>query len=421
MSAPSSVIRIPRRAWYGLACVLLVPWVLVVWLLLRETSRPAPPASPAPPAARAPASSDAKPAAEKAAGPWGRLSFSRILIEPPEDFIPVVFTTPQPIRWHLPAADAAAAARFWRELGLAPAVTAKLERAAEPAGQGGGWIVRPDPDDVLALSPADRTRLYTALAADPRNALQRDPFRCRTEAVEDWFEGSGLPADVVALTRRLLYERNGSMYFSDHDLVLPRIPTPSGRIRYIKVMSRKTALLGQLHIAPDSDVDSLVRYWGQGRRSKDLEPLLQSLARRPEGGSLDLVHLLPPFARRLLYTYPIPSDDPADLAHDCHWTSLNFYSTQPDNRFADLEQARLALLRDYYQVNGTPALGDIVMLVRPDGQGVHSCVYVADDVVFTKNGAAFSVPWTLARLENVVAFYTVTEPLEVRRYRLKPR
>ncbi len=419
MSAPPSVIRVPRRAWYGLACVLLVPWVLVVWLLLRETSGPKP-AAPAAAATRSPGTGATVPG-ENASGPWGRLSFSRVLIEPPEDFIPVVFTTPQPIRWHLPAADAAAATRFWSELGLAPAATAPLQRAAEPAGPGGGWIVRPDPEAVLALTAADRAKLYTALAADPRNALQRDPFRCRTEAVEDWFEGSGLPDDVVALTRRLLYERNGSMYFSDHDLVLPRIPTAAGRIRYIKVMSRKTALLGQLHVDRSSDVDALVRYWGQGRRSKDIEPLLQSLARRPEGGSLDLVHLLPPFARRLLYTYPIPSDDPADLAHDCHWTSLNFYSTQPDNRFADLEQARLALLRDYYQVNGAPALGDIVMFVRPDGQGVHSCVYVADDVVFTKNGAAFSVPWTLARLENVVAFYTVTEPLEVRRYRLKPR
>jgi hypothetical protein len=420
MSAPPSVIRVPRRAWYGLACVLLVPWVLVVWLLLRETSGPKP-AAPATPAA-APRSPDARgPVAdEKPAGPWGRLSFSRILIEPPEDFIPVVFTSPQPIAWHLPAADAAAAARFWQEVGLAPAVAARLQGTA-PGESGGGRVIRPDPEAVLALSPADRAKLYTALAADPRNALQRDPFRCRSDAVEDWFEGSGLPDDVVALTRRLLYERNGSMYFSDHDLVLPRIPTAAGRIRYIKVMSRKTALLGHLRVDRSADVDALVRYWGQGRRSKDIEPLLQSLARRPEGGDIDLVHLLPPFARRLLYTYPIPSDDPADLAHDCHWTSLNFYSTQPDNRFADIEQARLALLRDYYRVNGAPALGDIVMLVRPDGQGVHSCVYVADDVVFTKNGAAFSVPWTLARLENVVAFYTVTEPLEVRRYRLKPR
>ena len=418
MSAPPSVVRIPRRAWYGLALVLLVPWVLVVWLWLRPAHAPA---DRKPSAAFRPVPTDAHSSGGKTTGPWGPLSFSRILIEPPEDFIPVVFTTPQPIRWFLPVADAAAAKRFWQDLALPPAARDSLQRATESAGEAAGRLVRPDHATVLDLSPADRTKLYTALAADPRNALQRDPFRCRVDAVEDWFEGSGLPADVVGLTRRLLYERNGSMYFSDHDLVLPRIPTAEGRVRYIKVMSRKAALLGLLHVGPGSDVDALVRYWGQGRRSKDIEPLLQSLARRPEGGRIDLVHLLPPFARRLLYTYPTPSDDPADLNRDCHWTSLNFYSAEPDDRFADLAQARTALLRDYYQVNGAPALGDIVMLVRPDGQGIHSCVYVADDVVFTKNGAAFSVPWTLARLENVVAFYTVTEPIEVRRYRLKPR
>ena len=75
------------------------------------------------------------------------------------------------------------------------------------------------------------------------------------------------------------------------------------------------------------------------------------------------------------------------------------------------------ILKDYYPTAGTPALGDIVMLLRPGGRGVHSCVYVADDIVFTKNGPSFSTPWQLARLESVIEFYSLIEPLEVRRYR----
>src|SRR5581483_6685874 len=152
-------------------------------------------------------------------------------------------------------------------------------------------------------------------------------------------------------------------------------------------------------------------------RAKDARPLLASLAQQPEGGYLDIMHLLPPFSRTLLNSYPDPATNPA--THDCHWTSFNFFEDEPDEHYSDIDVVKRTLLSDYYEVIGEPALGDVLMFVQPDGVVVHSCVHVADGIVFTKNGSSAFVPWTLSRLDSVVAAYSVGPHLEIRRYRLK--
>jgi hypothetical protein len=48
---------------------------------------------------------------------------------------------------------------------------------------------------------------------------------------------------------------------------------------------------------------------------------------------------------------------------------------------------------------------------------VHSCVYLAADLVFTKNGQAPTVPWTLSTLADLLAFYPAHPPLDVRIFR----
>ncbi len=422
-----TVIRISRLAWFGLAVLVLAPWGMVLWLARAPAIVPPPVAAPAGRTIASPGANGGNGSATAGTmergkpGPWGQIESSRIFIEPPEDFIPAFFTSPQPLRWTFRAATPASLAALWEQAGLSTAQRQVLEEPARRIVRSDAIVIVPPADLVLGLAPAARAILYAALAPVPENIPQHDPFRVRAETVDDWFDDTQLPDDIIALTRRLLYRRESNLLFSDHDLVLPRLASASDRVRFIKTLSRKTALLVQLHVAHGADVDALTRYWGTGRRSKDVRPLLQSLAHQPRGGSVDLVHLLPPFARSLLYTYPVPSGHASDASRDCHWTSLNFYNERPDNRFADLQIVQQTLLNDYYLASGEPALGDIILLVESGGRGVHSCVYVADNIVFTKNGAAFSVPWLLSRLENVISFYSLTEPVEVRRYRAREK
>jgi hypothetical protein len=57
-------------------------------------------------------------------------------------------------------------------------------------------------------------------------------------------------------------------------------------------------------------------------------------------------------------------------------------------------------------------LGDLVVFAA-GGEIFHTAVYLADDVVFTKNGPRASRPWMLLPLEAMKAFYPRTRPIRV--------
>lgn len=408
-------IRVSRTTWIALGIALLLPWIVVLWIARAPASSPPKAAA----VTVAPKAGTKPEGGHLPAGPWGDLEFVRITIEPPEDCIPTASSQPDSIRWVFKGYTVAKLSALWQSAGLTPAQQKFLESPERRETTGDTIVLKPDAGFVTDLNPAARATLYTALAEFPENASQQSPFRLRKDAAADWFEQTGLPPEIVALTKRLLYERNANVLFSDEDIVLPRLQTTAERIRFLKTLSRKSTLLVQLKVPPGADTSTLSRYWGRGRRSKDVAPLLESLSRVPGGATIDLAHLLPPFPRSLLYGFPLPSDKPEVAAHDCHWTSLNFFNERPDERFSNIDFVRQTLLNDYYPVAGEPTYGDVMVLVQPNGVVVHSCVYLAAGIVFTKNGSPFSVPWLLGNLDAVVAFYTIGPPLSVRTYRAK--
>jgi hypothetical protein len=417
MATEPTVIRITRLGWCGLAIVLLAPWAIV--LRQRPAAKSTPVASSAPNTESSPAARNAR-AGKLKPGPWGDIEFNTVMIEPPESFI-VVPPADRPPRWTFKGYSSAALENLWLEAGLTAAEREALVKKTAPGNGADELVVSPSLELVANLTPTAREKIYTVLGRFPENPSQFDPYRFRADSADDWLQDASLPAEILALTRRLMYRRNQVVLFSDEDVVLPQLPTAADRIRFLKAVSRKSALMMQLRITADTDTDGLTRYWGQGRRAKDIEPLLVSMARRPGGGTLDIVHLLPSFARSLLYTFPLPTIRPDDAARDCHWTTFNFANDVPDDRFTSIDFVKHTLETDYYPVAGEPMFGDVILLLRPGGVVIHSCVFVADDVVFTKNGPGYSVPWVLARLENVVSFYGRGEELETRRYRSKER
>jgi hypothetical protein len=417
-SAGPTYVHLSRRGWVALASLLILPWLLLLWFVSRQNSAPSPSSAAAHPiASAAPAPTRSSQYEKLPTGPWGKLEFSRILIEPPSEFIPVAEEKIAPPRWVFHGYTDDKLRGLWARAALTSDQAHALATARRETA-GDAVVLFPEPEVVIALAPQARATIYAALAEYPENAAQCAPFRLRAELAEEWFDHTGLPADVIALTKRLLYPRATGVNFSDQDIVLPRL-SALDRVRFLKTLSRKSVLLVRLQVDQDSDPDALATYWGRGRRSKDVRPLLQSLVRHAGGANLDIVHLLPPFPRALLYTYPLPSDQPAAAARDCHWTSFNFFREEPDERFGNIDYVKQTLLNGYYPVLGEPMLGDVLVMVQPNGVVVHSCVYIAADIVFTKNGASYSVPWTLAPLDQVVAFYSLGPPLEVRRFRLK--
>lgn len=400
-----TLFQFSKRALYFFAALVLLPWVVVAVLLFSPRSFTGAVSHPYDEYVR-----QARP------GPWGELEYSRLLIEPPDEFVIDDPSLVAPPVWIFKGHSHDRLAALWQSAGLDEASIAALSAATEP-GPDETLIVRPPPDLVINLRTASRAAIYAILSGFPENSAQAEPFRFRADNADEWFEHSNVSAETLALVRRLLYRRGNSLLFSDHAVVLPRIASAAERIRLIKTLARKSTLLVKLRVRPKSDLETIADYWGRGPRRKGMRALLESISHRPEGITIDVAHLLPKFARSVLFTYPPPPASPIDAGHDCHWTSLNFFSDEPDERFADTDIVRETLERDYVPVVGRPTLGDILAFARQNGAVIHSCVFVADDIVFTKNGASEAMPWILMNLSDVIAFYPADPPLTIRAYR----
>jgi hypothetical protein len=136
------------------------------------------------------------------------------------------------------------------------------------------------------------------------------------------------------------------------------------------------------------------------------------------GKAVNIVLLLPAFARQRLYTFPLPPERGPSLGHDCIWTAFNFFAEEPvPLSFANLAEVVKTLDRDYYHVYTKPQLGDLVVYLGEGGKLIHAAVYVADDVLFTKIGNTPSWPWMLIKMDEMKTFYPSHKPWEVKFYR----
>jgi hypothetical protein len=419
---PTYQIQLSRPVLLTLLGLLIVPWLVVTAAFIwTRTARP--PAGPAPAVATRPAPMPTGRTFYSHPGPWGDLEYVRIAIEPPEEFISLDSPDAGPPRWFFRNATREQLLELFRSVDLSGSQMAALLESARWEQAADGWWVAPGSDLVLGLSPPARQRIYSVLAQFPENVPQRTAFAFNPVFIDERFERSGLSPQTVERCRSLLYPHSSILLFADLGVVLSTLSDPAEKVQLVKAVQRKGTLLAKLRVDPDSDIEKLVTYWGIEGRAKDLRPLLESLARVPGGAAIDIVHLLPGFARRRIYTYPFPANNPTAVNQDCHWTSLNFFRDQPDDRFAEQGHVERVIESDYYQIFSNARLGDLVFLFRPDGQAVHSAVYLADEIVFTKNGTQEVAPWILMKindlLEQYSAWHPPNEPLRVVFYRRK--
>ncbi len=274
----------------------------------------------------------------------------------------------------------------------------------------GTWLT-PGDELILSLSPETRSNIYSVLVAFPENDDQLDPVWFRSETIDKQLGESGLSASSIKLLKSMLY-RNGSelLLFADKNTALRHIPGDSEKRLFMKTISRKSTLMARLRIDDESDIEGLAGYWGVGGRRKDILPLMKSLQRVEGGLNMSIIYLLPHFMRDHLYSFPFPSSDPQAPKQDCFWTAFNALNTQIDDRLSERAYDRQVLTENYYAIAQPSQLGDLVFLSSEDNEAIHAAVYVADDVVFTKNGFHCTQPWILMHMRDMVETYVARFP-----------
>jgi hypothetical protein len=269
-------------------------------------------------------------------------------------------------------------------------------------------VINPDPEVVRGLSPEVRGKLYSQLGKTTLNFDQANPFRFHAASPADWLNGSLISDATRRELESLLYRDGPYLHFADPELVLSRVSDPAERQRIAKVLARQTALVVTLRVHDSSEVPGLAEYWGRGGRRTDVRPLLESLVTASPAQPLDIVHLLPGFARDRLYRFPRPSTADYDkpLLANCLWSSLNFFAADnPTDKYLDVTFALDTLKNDYTVIQSGYQLGDILGMVDEEGNLFHAAVYLADDLVFTKNGTSPIAPWTIMPIQHLKDYY----------------
>ena len=355
-------------------------------------------------------------------GPWGDIQEWDIRVEQAMEYVSFDRTSSEGPLWNFGSLTAPAVQNVLMSSGLSSEDTGKLllNQVKNPSG---AFVIKPDDSILLGLAPEVRSKLYLALSENPSNRLQNAPyFIPRGDVMRLFDKKHDSNAKAIALMKKLLYVRNGYTYFSDPEVILRNIPDPEERAEFLQSLTSQNAVLLRILIKPDTDIDKPLYYWGltgPGVRLKDLRPLFEAQQRLKDGGSISILYLLPPMVRERLFTTPLPSVEGNKKQPDCHWTALNFFSETPDDRMSDNDFASSFIAQNYYEI-GKPGLqGDLVLLFNEKNRVIHSSVYLADDILFTKNGVNFAQPWILMREKDMIGYFSALEPVKVAYFRRK--
>jgi hypothetical protein len=353
-------------------------------------------------------------------GPWGTVEYMPFQLAIPEEFLSVRIDEKSDRRWTFRGYTVDSLKAFFQQQ---PLTDSQRQQLLKAKWEGATDIIRitPTADFVLSLSAEARHAIYTILAQFPENSWQReDAYSIPVREFEHFFDKVDLSVETIAMVKSVCYQRGRVMMFSDLPAVLEKISSPTEKLNLEKALSRRWTMLLKLHVAAGADVDRLLSYWARAGQGKDLRPLLQAMAKLPNGAIVDVTHLLPPMPTERIFTYPYPSYNQPE---NCHWTSFNFFRDPPEGDYSKPDQIRKKLDSDYYPVFSDPRFGDLVFLTKPNGDIVHSATYIADNVVYTKNGGHYSAPWLLMEMSRLLDCYATfvgpDEQLKVLYYRNK--
>jgi hypothetical protein len=339
-------------------------------------------------------------------GPWGELLIQNINLERPAEYLNAELKTVAPPVWTFHGKNVAQVKALFISNGL---TQQEAEKALAPdcvSTQGPNTLVRPSDEFVLSLSPEARTRLYEALRGLDVSPYLSSPYAFSKNSFARVLADARLHADDLALFKKLVCGSKDASWFSDYETLMRRIPSVERRVATTAVLWRQPAVIAALRIRPDTDVDKVVQYWANAPNVRfiDIRPMVESLKRLPNGGAISSLCVLPPFARNHVYTYPLPPKQGEPIP-DANWTTFNFSNVTPDNRFLDPAECARHIDQHFYKIAQPALYGDVVVFRDGANQIRHSAVFLADDLVFSKNGKTHTTPWLITRIPDLQAMY----------------
>jgi len=376
-----------------------------------------------PPAMPSPAAADA-PAVEKTVttGAWGTLEYYPIRLEPPTTQLWSSLFNERTI-WNFGVLTETGALAELSGIGFSAEILETLRTEGVWVRAKSGLEVTVPDAVVGSLTPENRLALAEWLHANNYDFFNRIIVNIEGGDFSAFTEDKVRP-EILELVKSHSFVRNGVLSFMDLPFVVRQIgDREEERETFIRTIFSTRSLIVRLIIDKTSDRDAIVDYWSQGGRASRVESMVKGVQATVGVDKIDIVHLLPPLPRRYLYTFSRLSDTGVHNTPDCFWASVHFFKRNPSPRVLDSLSLEHYLVHDFTEVPEEEELrfGDIVCLLRPGNEAfLHSYVHIADDIVFTKNGASYVHPFILTLKSDMMSRYLHEGEFETRVFRRIP-
>ncbi len=353
-------------------------------------------------------------------GPWGQLEYFEALLEAPIDLIKASQPSSVRTRWFFGKMEPDAVARLLSDLKPPQEILEALTERDRWMIESEGVTIFPRIQDIESLPRDFRAALYRKLGLWQENSYHLEPEIVYGGSVHKWLEGFKVSDEALGFIEKTSYGSGSNLLFADTPALMSLVQYNDERVRILSAFSRTPTLVAKLQLDSGS-TEELTAYWNKGARFKDASTFLASMKRYGNLNKLDLVHLLPANIRKILFTFPNTSQTRSGYLPDCHWSSLNFFNPEPLERLCDPPQATAYTLENFTKVDPPYELGDVLFFTDTQtGDAYHSCAYIADDIVFTKNGRSPLQPWVLMKLDQVKNLYDLHFRTNTTAYRRNP-
>ena len=344
-------------------------------------------------------------------GPWGELYTVPFVIAAPDELIPVRALEAGGTHWLFKNCTVSEISNLLASAGMPEEQRAALLAPAVALVKGIDLELAPTPEMVVALPEKARDAIYRKLAQFPEN----NPafFFIHQDTLATRFDDSGVTAETLALFHRLCCKHGDYLVFGGLPAMLAQLPSYEEKVRFMKALTRQKTMLVRVRVTKDSDLRALGEYWGKGIWAPNIRAILEGVDRVPGSTFMSIMALLPPLPASQLYFYPMVQAGAINgipQVRDCHWTSLNFFRDSADTRPVNPANFTQELAANCFPIAGDPQYGDVIILTTPSGETLHSAVFIADDIVFTKNGSTSIYPWMLSTIPDLMKQYSFHAP-----------
>lgn len=341
---------------------------------------------------------------------------------PPETLVALQPSPSISPRWTFESQTKDTAFQLLSSLNLSESSQAELAKPEKWNMSDFGIQFSPSTDFIRALTTEQRQRIYGELAKSDLNPYHRKPLLFGRD-VTAWFSNSRLSPNVIAEIDRLSYPRGKVRAFSDVSTLLALMNQNSQEAKLIQILYGHPSWVVSVAWPKDQPLADWLNYWTTNGHNQGHTPYLEAI-RTDEDMAVDLLHLLPPNPKKRLNTWPSLSAGLDGLFPNSFSSALRFFqSGAPDSSIPKARALQL-LERDYTQIEPPYRFGDVLLLRRgAESLAVHACVYVAEDLVFTKVSREVMRPWVLMSLEDLRPFFETRDgpPAQIEAWRKRPR